>query len=66
MFEALQAAAARFPNVKVLDFNALLCPDGRCVAKAGNSIVFRDNQHIANRHVASLQRQVAELIAAAE
>jgi hypothetical protein len=66
VLEALQAAAAPFPNVKVLDFNALLCPEGRCVARSGESIVFRDNQHIANRHVAALQQQVADIITAAE
>lgn len=66
VFEALQAAAARFPNVKVVDFNALLCPEGLCVARSGDSIVFRDNQHIANRYVASLRRQVADLITAAD
>jgi hypothetical protein len=66
MYAALQAAAANFPNVEVLDFNSLLCPEGRCVARSGGSIVFRDNQHLANRYVASLREQVAGVIAAAE
>ncbi|MGV3591051.1 MAG: acyltransferase family protein [Gammaproteobacteria bacterium] len=64
--EALRTAAAPFANVRLLDFNPLLCPDGLCHAKQGDSVVFRDFQHVANRHVAALQEEVRNVIAAAK
>ncbi|HEY0961541.1 MAG TPA: acyltransferase family protein [Pseudomonadales bacterium] len=64
--DALRTAAAPFANVRVVDFNPILCPDGLCRAKHGDSVVFRDFQHIANAHVASLQQEVWDVIAAAK
>ncbi|MES2626351.1 MAG: acyltransferase family protein [Pseudomonadota bacterium] len=59
---ALQKAAASFPNVKVLDLNPLVCPDGICTAHDGSNMVFRDNQHISDRFVESVSQKVFRAI----
>ena len=50
----LQTAAARFPNVRMLDMNAQVCPDGVCRAELDGRVVFRDNQHLSASFAASL------------
>ncbi|MDN3903987.1 acyltransferase family protein [Arthrobacter sp. YD2] len=36
------------PNVHLLDFNDLLCPNGFCSPVIGNVIVYRDNDHLTS------------------
>lgn len=48
----LQAAAMRYANVKVLDLNDLVCPDGICAAQDdAGQIVFRDSVHLTDTFV---------------
>jgi len=56
VFTALQEAAIGFPNVRLLDMNDAICPNGRCSAKQDGFIVFRDSQHLT----ASFTAQLAE------
>jgi peptidoglycan/LPS O-acetylase OafA/YrhL len=50
----VQTAAARFPNVDLLDLNARICPDGVCRAELNRQVVFRDNQHLSGTFAESL------------
>lgn len=55
----LEAAAARFDNVHVLNLNDLVCPGGRCAAQSEDGlVVFRDHQHLTDAFVA---KQVPEV-----
>lgn len=50
----IRSAAARFPNVEVMDLNARICPDGICRAELDGQVVFRDNQHLSGAFAESL------------
>ncbi|MDR1849445.1 MAG: acyltransferase [Zoogloeaceae bacterium] len=54
VFAALQKAAIGFPNVRLLDMNDAVCPDGRCSAEQEGLIVFRDTQHLTASFAARL------------
>lgn len=58
----LQAAAARFPNVRQLDLNPLICPGGVCRAEMDGRIVYRDNQHLSASFAASLSPTMRSLL----
>jgi len=48
----LQKAAERFSNVKVLDLNDLVCPEGICAAETDTGIVvYRDSMHLTDTFV---------------
>ena len=55
----LQTAAVRFPNVRILDLNARICPAGTCRAEIDGHVVFRDNQHLSGSFAASLAKAMA-------
>ncbi len=55
---ALQTAAAGYANVRILDLNPVVCPDGLCKVYDGSNIVFRDSQHIANRFVEAASERI--------
>jgi hypothetical protein len=58
----LTRAASNFDNVKVLDPNPLICPDGRCYAEIGGDIVFRDSRHVSAKYVEKLTGRFARLV----
>ncbi len=59
----LSEAADRFPNVYVLNFNDLVCPEGTCQAGDPNRIVvFRDSQHLTDSFVRSLIPEIRQRI----
>lgn len=53
-------AASEYPNVRMLDLNPLVCPDGLCVATRNGEIVFRDSMHLTARFVKSLGAAFAQ------
>lgn len=55
---ALEQAAARYPNVRVLDLNPLVCPDDVCSAERDGVVVFRDGQHVTDLYVQTVTPQV--------
>ena len=55
----LGAAAARFPNVVLLDMNAHVCPQGLCSAELDGQVVYRDDQHLTAGFAASLSEPMA-------
>lgn len=55
----LSRAASRYPNVRMLDMNASICPKGICSAELGGQVVFRDAQHLTARFAASLEPALA-------
>jgi hypothetical protein len=58
---ALEATAARFVNVGMLDLNDLVCPGGRCSAVTAEGMaVFRDNQHLTDSFVRAQAPRVRE------
>ncbi|GHT94649.1 acyltransferase [Betaproteobacteria bacterium] len=54
VYTALQSAAASFNNVRLLDMNDVICPDGECNAKQDGYITFRDNRHLTAHFVSHL------------
>ena len=45
----LRSAAEVFPNVTVLNFDDIVCPDGYCAAMSKDGrVVFRDGKHVTN------------------
>jgi peptidoglycan/LPS O-acetylase OafA/YrhL len=54
VYQWLQQASRHFANVKTVDMNDLICPNGTCVAKQNGKIVFRDSQHMTATFAASL------------
>jgi len=50
----IRIAAQLAPDVSVLDFTDLLCPDGTCTTVVGNVVTFRDDNHITDPFARSL------------
>lgn len=50
----LRTAIARFPNARMLDLNAHICPDGMCRAELSGQVTYRDNQHLSASFAAKL------------
>lgn len=59
---SLQEAAKRFSNIRIVDFNSLVCPQQICSAHNGKQMVYRDNMHIADTFVKSISKQVSDII----
>jgi hypothetical protein len=48
----LEQAARKFPNVRVLNLNDLVCPEQRCAAQTKDGLtVFRDQRHLTDTFV---------------
>ena len=62
IFKWLGEAAADYDNVKVLDLNSLICPDGTCYAELNGEIVFRDSQHLSVDYTKTLTGELDGLI----
>lgn len=59
----LFSAANDFENVKLLDLNSLVCPEGKCSAITTEGIVvFRDSQHITDTFARSLSPYAKTMI----
>ena len=57
----LQAeAAAEFDNVKIVDLNALFCPDDTCIVQTQDQIMFRDRHHLSASYAVSLVDRVEQ------
>jgi hypothetical protein len=54
VYQWLQQAAARFPNVQTIDMNDVVCPGQHCRAEQNGQILFRDSQHLTASFAASL------------
>jgi hypothetical protein len=54
----LKQAAKPYPNVRVFDFSAQICPQGLCHAKIADHIVYRDGQHLTASFIESLAPEV--------
>jgi peptidoglycan/LPS O-acetylase OafA/YrhL len=54
VYQWLQQASRHFDNVKTVDMNDLVCPNGTCVAEQNGQIAFRDSQHMTATFAASL------------
>lgn len=50
----LSTAATRWSNVRLIDLNGEVCPDGICNAVQDGSLVYRDEQHLNAGFVVSL------------
>lgn len=62
VFQWLQQAGARFANVRTIDMNDLVCPQGMCVAERQGTIVYRDAQHLTASFAASLAPELGRRI----
>ena len=54
VFQWLQQASARFTNVRMIDLNDRICPQGHCSAELNGEVVFRDSQHLTASFAKSL------------
>jgi hypothetical protein len=54
IYAALRKAAEPFDNVRLLDMNDIVCPQGVCRAQRDKRIVFRDSQHLTAGYVSDL------------
>lgn len=54
VYQWLQQAATRFPNVQTIDLNEAICPEQHCRAEQNGQVVFHDNQHMTASFAASL------------
>lgn len=50
----LARAAARWPNVDLVDMNDVVCPEGMCYAMRFGGLAYRDDQHLNAKFVESL------------
>jgi peptidoglycan/LPS O-acetylase OafA/YrhL len=60
VYHWLQTAAARVPNVTVLDMTDVVCPSGQCRAEQNGLVVFRDQQHLSAEFARSLEPIMAK------
>lgn len=66
IFAWVSQAASSYPNVQMLDLNALICPEKRCEAARQGRIVFRDTRHITASYITSIGDAFARRISEAE
>lgn len=60
VFHWLQAAAAPFNNVHLIDLTDAICPEGTCHAEINGTVVFRDDQHMTASFARSLAPALAQ------
>lgn len=60
VFKWLTLASGHFTNIRMLDMNDVVCPQGRCVAERNGMIVFRDSQHLTASYAQSIAPRLAE------
>jgi peptidoglycan/LPS O-acetylase OafA/YrhL len=60
VFKWLTLTSGHFTNVRMLDMNDVVCPDGRCMAERNGMIVFRDSQHLTASYAQSIAPRLAE------
>jgi peptidoglycan/LPS O-acetylase OafA/YrhL len=65
VLSALKQAVVPFSNAHVFDFRNDICPGGQCRAEMGNTIVYRDGQHLTASFVLSLAGIVENKLIAA-
>lgn len=66
VYRWLQAAAAPFRNVRLIDMTNSVCPDSICHAELDGKIVFRDSQHMTASFARSLAPALNEAFGLAE
>lgn len=55
-------AAQGLPNVRIVDMDDEVCPEGICHAAIGGQLVYRDTQHLNAGFVAQMAGKLAERI----
>jgi len=60
VFKWLTRTSGHFTNVRMLDMNDVVCPQGHCVAERNGTIVFRDSQHLTASYAQSIAPRLAE------
>ncbi len=60
--DAERATAARYEDVRFVDFNPSICPDARCEALQDGLIIYRDAHHLTKRYARTLAPRVADAI----
>lgn len=58
----LRTAIAPFPNVRLLDLNAHICPNGVCGAELDGQVTYRDNQHLSRSFAESLAPEMEKAL----
>lgn len=62
MADLLDQVASNYKNVKVIDLNESICPQGVCFLKEGSVVHFRDRLHLTASYVETLSKILAEEI----
>lgn len=60
VYEWLRHASSGFTNVRMVDMNDVVCPQGQCAAERDGMIVFRDSQHLTASYVQSIAPQLEQ------
>jgi hypothetical protein len=66
VLSALQEASEGFENVRILDFNDLVCPADICRARIDDVVVFRDSVHVTDQFVRLVTPQISQKIIEAD
>jgi hypothetical protein len=61
-YAQLSLATAGLTNVRVVNFDSLVCPDNLCRAKYAGRTIYRDDKHLSVAFVNSLSEPVADKI----
>lgn len=59
---AINDAAKKFENVKLIDMNGLVCPDSSCAAYRDGVFVYRDGQHLTATFVRSISSELRSML----
>jgi peptidoglycan/LPS O-acetylase OafA/YrhL len=59
-YAAVSRAAAGYANVRMLDLNAVVCPDGVCAAQRDGRIVYRDSMHVTAGYITTVAQEFAK------
>lgn len=58
----IEKAAKNFENVKLLDIDTIVCPDGLCSAERDDTVVYRDSMHLTASFIAAQSERVRVLM----
>lgn len=64
VWRSISAATTHYQNVKLIDLNELVCPDGTCSAYRDGAFLYRDSQHLTATFIRSLSEPLHTMLEA--
>lgn len=62
VFDIQRQVARQFGNLRLVDLNASICPNGECRAEQDGYVVFRDTQHLTATFVSKLAPALEQFV----